>query len=171
MESEGVRRTLDAVDRADLVLLVLDRGEGLLPEDRELLERSWGIPVVLVENKIDLASAPLDLPGSLGAARLAISAERGDGIDELHQALINLLSEGELPARNSVLLLDAWERDLLRRIVEGLAAAVEAARAGHAPDILVEELRAAYRTAGELQGIDVSESIRDAAFSRFCVGK
>jgi len=171
VESEGVRRTLDAVDRADLVLLVLDRGEGLLPEDRELLERSWGIPVVLVENKIDLASAPLDLPGSLGAARLAISAERGDGIDELHQALINLLSEGELPARNSVLLLDAWERDLLRRIVEGLAAAVEAARAGHAPDILVEELRAAYRTAGELQGIDVSESILDAAFSRFCVGK
>jgi len=37
--------------------------------------------------------------------------------------------------------------------------------------MLVEELRAAYRTAGELQGIDISESILDAIFSRFCVGK
>jgi tRNA U34 5-carboxymethylaminomethyl modifying GTPase MnmE/TrmE len=37
--------------------------------------------------------------------------------------------------------------------------------------MVTEELRSAYRTAGELQGIDVAESVLDAVFARFCVGK
>ena len=171
VETEGVRRTLDAVERSDLVLLVIDRSQSLDREDEELLARQWGVPVVLVENKIDLPSKPLVLPKGDWAKRVEISAERGDGIDRLREGLIDLLAHGELPTRNSVLLLDSWERDLLRRIVGRLNEAIDAARSGHAPDILVEEVRSAYRTAGELQGIDVSESILDAIFSRFCVGK
>ena len=171
VESEGVKRTLHAVDRADLVLLVLDRSEGLTREDRDLLERDWEVPVVLIENKIDLESAALGLPAGAWAARIGISAERGDGLTAFTDRLIELLTHGELPTRNSVLLLDSWERDLLRRMAEGLERAGHAMGSGYASDIVAEELRAAYRAAGELQGIDVSESILDAVFSRFCVGK
>ena len=171
VETEGVRRTLHAVDRADLVLLVLDRSDGLTAEDRDLLEREWQLPVVLVENKIDLESGALDLPAGTWIARNGISAERGDGLAALTDRLIELLTHGEVPTRNSVLLLDSWERDLLRRMADGLERAGHAMAGGHAPDIVAEEIRAAYRTAGELQGIDVSESILDAIFSRFCIGK
>jgi len=59
----------------------------------------------------------------------------------------------------------------LRRIEARLTEAQAALAAGRTPDMVVEELRAAYATAGELQGIDVAESILDAIFSRFCVGK
>jgi len=171
VESEGVKRTLEAVDRADAILLVLDRSEGLLDEDRELLGRRWTTPVVLVENKIDLGANPLDLPCGLGAGTVAISAETGEGIEGLRNRLVELLAGGELPTRNSVLLLDAWERDLLRRVAEALDRALLATEREDSADIVAEELRAALRTAGELQGIDVSESILDAVFSRFCVGK
>ena len=171
VESEGVKRTLEAVDRADAILLVLDRSEGLLDEDRELLGRRWTTPVVLVENKIDLGGNPLDLPCGLGAGTVAISAETGEGIEGLRNRLVELLAGGELPTRNSVLLLDAWERDLLRRVAEALDRALLATEREDSADIVAEELRAALRTAGELQGIDVSESILDAVFSRFCVGK
>jgi len=82
-----------------------------------------------------------------------------------------LLVSGGLPTRNSVLLVDAWERDLVRRVGEALRGAAATAWAGHSADMIAEELRLAYKTAGELQGIDVSESILDAVFSRFCVGK
>ncbi len=171
VEVEGVRRTQKAIDRSDLVLCLLDRSEPLTQEDREILDRAWGIPTVLVVNKTDL-------PDRLGAAslgswdeRLDVSAKVGRGIEDLRETILRLLVGGELPTRNSVLLLDAWERDLIRRTGESLRQAAETARAGNSADMIAEDLRLAYRTAGELQGIDISESILDAVFARFCVGK
>ena len=171
VEAEGVRRTQRAIDRSDLVLCLLDRSESLTQEDREILDRAWGVPSILVVNKTDL-------PDRLGAAslsswteRLEVSAKEGGGIEDLREAILRLLIGGELPTRNSVLLLDAWEHDLIRRAGEALRQAAGTARAGHSADMVAEDLRLAYRTTGELQGIDVSESILDAVFARFCVGK
>lgn len=171
VEAEGVRRTQEAIDRSDLVLCLLDRSEPLTQEDREILDRAWGIPSVLVVNKTDL-------PDRIGAAslgswdeRLDVSAKAGRGIEDLRETILRLLVGGELPTRNSVLLLDAWERDLIRRTGESLRQAADTARAGHSADMIAEDLRLAYRTAGELQGIDISESVLDAVFARFCVGK
>ena len=171
VEAEGVRRTRQAIDRSDLVLCLLDRSEPLTQEDREILDRAWGVPSILVANKADL-------PDRLGAAslgsrdeRLDVSAKAGGGIEDLRGSILRLLVGGELPTRNSALLLDAWERDLIRRIDQSLRQATETARAGHSADMVAEDLRFAYRTAGELQGIDISESILDSVFARFCVGK
>jgi tRNA modification GTPase len=171
VEAEGVRKTGEAVDRADLVLLVLDGSEGLGEEDRRLHSKDWGIPVVRVVNKIDLPARIGDLPEGPWAASVRVSAKTHAGLDALRETLLDLLLAGRLPARNSVLLLDQWERNLLRRLSDGLGEATDALAAGHSADIVSEELRAAYGTAGELQGIDVAESILDAVFARFCVGK
>ncbi len=171
VEAEGVLRTQRAIDRSDLVLCLLDRSEPLAREDREILERPWGVPSILVVNKTDLPDRIGAVSLGSWAERVDISAKEGDGIDELREAILRLLIGGELPTRNSVLLLDAWERDLIRRVGESLRSAAATARAGHSVDMVAEDLRHAYRTAGELQGIDVGESILDAVFSRFCVGK
>jgi len=171
VEAEGVRRTERAIDRSDLVLCLLDRGEPLAAEDREILERTWDVPSMLVVNKSDLPDRlGGDVPGSF-EEELDVSAKTGDGIDDLRDAILRRLVGGELPTRNSVLLLDAWERDLVRRVGAALHGAAETVRGGGTADMIAEELRLAYLTAGELQGIDVSESILDAVFSRFCVGK
>jgi len=169
VEAAGVKRTEEAVDRADLVLLVLDGGEPGTEEDRRLLETDWSVPAIVVLNKIDLPDRFGDLLDRRDAVRVA--AARGTGVEDLKTRLLDLLLDGEIPARNSVLLLDQWERDLLRRIGIDLERAAGVLTSGGSPDMVAEELRQAYTTAGELQGIDVAESILDAVFSRFCVGK
>ncbi len=171
VEAEGVRRTQGAIDRSDLVLCLVDRSELLTDEDREILDREWGVPSILVVNKVDLPNRLGEAVAGSWSERLDVSAKSGDGIEDLREAILRLLVGGKLPTRNSVLLLDTWERDLIRRAGEALRRAAGTARAGHTPDMIAEDLRTAYRTAGELQGIDVSESILDAVFSRFCVGK
>ncbi|MGB2983780.1 MAG: tRNA uridine-5-carboxymethylaminomethyl(34) synthesis GTPase MnmE [Candidatus Bipolaricaulia bacterium] len=171
VETEGVRRTEQAVERADLVLLLLDSSEPLAEEDRRLIEKDWEIPTVLLLNKCDLPSRIDEVPDGPWKGSLRISARDGRNLDNLRTTLLDLLLGGRIPARNSVLLLDQWERDLLRRVREGLAKASSALEAERPPDMVAEELRAAYRTSGELQGIDVAESILDAVFARFCVGK
>jgi len=170
VEAEGVIRTQEAIARADLLLLVLDRSEPQTGEDRRLIAEEWGIPLVLVLNKADLPSRIGDLPAGRWEA-ISVSAKRGEGIDRLRSLILELLLGGKVPARNTILLLDTWERDLLRRLGASLSQGIEAIEAGGSADMVAEELRAAYRTSGELQGIDVSESILDSVFSRFCVGK
>ena len=173
VEEEGVRRAARAIDRADLILLLLDRSCPLTPDDQALLDREWKKPVILVLNKSDLPPAftrdELDPSPYLGVYE--ISAQTGAGVDELMSGLVAAVLAGGIPAAGTFLLLDAWEQDLLRRTGDALARAAAALESGVTPDIVAEELRVAYREAGKLQGIDVSEDILSHIFSRFCVGK
>ena len=171
VEAEGVRRAEAATKRADLVLLLLDRSVALEDDDRELLLRDWGVPTIVVRNKSDLRDhLGSALPGTAIAA-LDVSARDGQGLLELREKILGLLVSGGVPSRNTVLLLDTWERDLLRRLAEALDRAAAAFESGATADIAAEELRAALHAAGELQGVDLSESILEQIFSRFCVGK
>ncbi len=171
VEAEGVRRAKEATKRSDLVLLLVDRSEPLADEDRNLLSTDWGVPTLLVLNKSDLPARVGDVPRGASIGPIEISAKEGANLAALTDRLVELLLGGEVPSRNTILLLDTWERDLLRRLRDGAARSVAAMREGLTPDMVAEELRSAYAASGDLQGIDVSESILDAVFSRFCVGK
>ena len=171
VEAEGVRRTRGAIDRADLLLLLVDASEPRHAEDDRVLNLNAGVPSLLVLNKSDLPTAWETLPNGDWSATLRVSAKNGTGIDALRDEILSSVGAGTLPTRNSVLLLDTWERDLLRRVGERLTQASQTACEGGQADMLAEELRLAYQTASELQGIDISESILDAVFAKFCVGK
>ncbi len=171
LEEEGVRRTRAAIERADLLLLILDRSVPLTKEDQRLLESEWEMPAILVLNKCDLPRKIGSIESDLCAGTYEISAKSGKGVDRLTEGILDLLLGGQLPRRGAILLLDTWERDLLRRTKTLLDRTIDAVRTGCSLDMIAEELRAAYTVAGELQGIDVSEDILDRIFSRFCVGK
>lgn len=171
VEAEGVRRTRGAVDRADLLLLLVDASEPKHTEDDSVLNLSVGVPSLLVLNKSDLPNAWETLPEGTWSAALRVSAKDRTGIEALRDEILASVGTGTLPTRNSVLLLDTWERDLLRRVGERLSQASQIAYEAGQADMVAEELRLAYQTASELQGIDISESILDAVFAKFCVGK
>ena len=174
VEAEGVRRSQEAMKRADLILLILDRSCRMTIEDRDLLQREWDRPLFVVLNKSDLAGV-IDEDAieaqATGHPLYEISAETKDGIEQLTDGIIAHLLGGKIEGRNSALLLDAWERDLLRRMQQALARVASAIDAETSPDIVAEELRTAHATAGELQGIDADEEILDQLFRQFCVGK
>ena len=169
VEEAGLRRTRAAIDRADLLFLLFDRSTPLTEEDRALLGTEWGKPRFLLLNKSDL---PRALPSQAWEAEAhEISAKTGEGIDRLLEAVLGSVLEGQVPGRHGLLLLDTWERDLLRRVERSLVGTVESAHRGSSLDMITEELRAAYAVAGEPQGIDLGEEILERIFSRFCVGK
>jgi tRNA modification GTPase len=171
VEAEGVRRTRRAIDRADLVLLLLDRSQPMAVADCRLLKMQWSVPVVLILTKDDLPQRLENVPTAPWKKTIAISAQEGWNVERLRELLLKLLLGGEIPSRDTILLLDDWERDLLRRVRAALTETARAVESTASPDMVAEELRLAYRVAGELQGIDVSESILDSIFSGFCVGK
>jgi GTPase len=103
-EVEAQVRT--AVQMADLVLLVVDVRDGLTPLDQEVARRVRGleIPVLLVCNKVEGRSTAWDVEEfrrlGLREGPFAISAQNGEGLDELYERIQQLLpppAEDEAP--------------------------------------------------------------------------
>ena len=170
VEAEGVRRARAQVDQADRILLVVDDGQGLQPEDLALLAQYGDrLPVTLVANKIDLSGAHAGLDQHAGHDLVRLSAATADGIDVLVAHL-----------RQAAGLADAQEADFIarRRHLDALARAATALEQGHhrlvddqAGELLAEELRLAHAALGEITGEFTSEDLLGAIFSSFCIGK
>jgi tRNA modification GTPase len=116
IEAAGIARARAQQREADLLLLVLDRSQPWTPDDLALVEevRTGPVPLVIAANKADLPAAWEPLPRSM----VVISAERGDGIDELVQTLARRLVPTPPPPGAAVPFRPAH----LRRIERAYAA-------------------------------------------------
>ena len=173
VERLGIARSWHEIERADLVLHLLDARTGMTAEDETIAARfAHGVPVVRVLNKSDLTDAPAearDTPD--GTAReVRLSAKRGDGIDLLRAELLRIA--GWQAGMESVYL--ARERHLIAlRTANGhlSEAADHAARNSQALDLFAEELRLAQEQLNEITGEFTSDDLLGVIFSRFCIGK
>ncbi|MCL2374832.1 MAG: tRNA uridine-5-carboxymethylaminomethyl(34) synthesis GTPase MnmE [Treponema sp.] len=175
-ERIGITRSLDLLDRADLVLYIIDGADGITAEDREFLaSRKDAIsnnPLLVIWNKADIAPDPLR-EGELPVKILPVSAKTGDGIPELLRSITGLLETKnvETCSQNAAGPGTVRQKDL----IDTALAAVEEALAltgDHAPlDIIAPLFRSAIHALGEITGEVSGEDIFEAMFSRFCVGK
>jgi len=174
VEEEGIRRTRTRMQDAAVIVAVLDGSEPLGEEDLNLLEECRGQTIVVVLNKTDLGTI-VDakdhrLSDTSGPA-LRISAQTGDGLADLEEALIRIGRDLTLPAAGGGLN----ERCLL--LVESVAKTVSSLTGslgrgeGTGSDVLSLELRTALGFLEELTGERVDDGILDRIFERFCVGK
>ncbi|MCG5495000.1 tRNA uridine-5-carboxymethylaminomethyl(34) synthesis GTPase MnmE [Ectothiorhodospira variabilis] len=166
VEQEGIRRAWAEIERADLVLLVVDAtlGEGEAEADirRRLPEK---LRVITVHNKLDcLDDVPVDSSNSL-----YLSARTGEGISTLRELLKQQLHydgdpEGLFTARRRHL-------DALDRTRQHILEARQHFHATQAPELMAEELRLAQDTLGEITGKVTSDDLLGQIFSSFCIGK
>jgi tRNA modification GTPase len=170
IESEGVRRAHEAMQRADRVLLVIDDSEIEGTDARTLLYRlPDSARITLIRNKIDRSGR---LPGAVetksDVPEFGISAQNGEGLDALRRHLKECMGyqtagEGTFSARRRH--LDAIER--ARSHVETALVQLETRR----PELAAEELRQAQRALGEITGEFSSDDLLGRIFSSFCIGK
>ncbi len=124
LEAEGVRRTGTALEKADLVLLVIDSQSGWTATHRELRART-SAPCLFVWNKADLAEPPNGAAPAgdpQGAVSFAVSATRGTGLVELERGISRALVPSA-PEPGAPVPLTAEQRAALRRAVEAPTAA------------------------------------------------
>jgi tRNA modification GTPase len=157
LERQAQRLGQDEADQADLMLLCVEVGEPLLPQEAEWLRRPR---IVGVATKCD-RGAPQ--PGLL-----ATSATAGTGLDELR----TILAE-KARARPSSPLGPSLSRcrHHVRDCLNHLRRAHEHAREADPPELLALELRGALEALGAMVGAVYTEELLDRIFSRFCIGK
>jgi tRNA modification GTPase len=172
VERLGVDRSRAMLDRADLVVLVVEAGPGITPQDREVADHlPPHTPKAVVFNKVDLAPGfllPQTLEGVAGARILSVSAETGAGLDQLEGVIAETAG---LSDREESMVANARHEEALRRAAAHLESALQTRQAGYGSDLLSIDVRGAWVALGEVTGESVGEDLLDQIFSRFCIGK
>ena len=162
VEIEGVRRAEGAIERADILLEVIDDSS-----EEDVLNHTVG--AIRVVNKIDLTHRPPGPFNDGGTTAIALSVHNGQGIDDLKRSILEKLgittrTENRFSAR---------ERHV-RALQEGLTTLTDAkqrfltARAG---ELLAEDLKKTHDILGSITGILSSDDLLGEIFSSFCIGK
>lgn len=172
VEKMGIARTRSVIEKADLVLLLMDSRQGITPGDEAILvSLPAPLPVLHVYNKIDLLAGldPAKSPPS--PAEVYLSAKTGAGIETLRQKLLEMagwqpqaMGEGVFMARQRHLRALFTAREHLENATALLGDGKES-------DLLAEELRLAQRALSSITGEFTADDLLGEIFSRFCIGK
>lgn len=167
VEKIGVERAWQEIERADVVLQLLDARSGETPADHAIAVRlPQGVERIVVENKSDLAGRPTGRFYDGGRVHLLLSAKSGEGLELLHDELLRVAGWS---GRGEDVVL-ARERHL-----EALGVAAEksalAARRLDRVELCAEELRLAQEALSRITGEFSADDLLGEIFSRFCIGK
>ncbi|MFY9906920.1 MAG: tRNA uridine-5-carboxymethylaminomethyl(34) synthesis GTPase MnmE [Terriglobales bacterium] len=176
-ESIGIKKSMEALADADLVLVVIDATEAITGEDSELLSQVKGRAAIVVENKSDLVSGSDgrsrvdDSRQSGSPAHISTSALTGDGMAELRAAILAYIGGDSSRQVESGFLTSVRHQKLVSDALTALEAALTAVALRVPHEMLLLDLYAALRPLDEITGATTSDDILNLIFSTFCIGK
>src|SRR5690606_7671376 len=161
------RRAREALASADAVLLLRDASaaDADLPPDETL---PAGVPVVRVENKIDLTGGSAGLIGREPPA-VAVSALTGSGFDALRTLLRELAGQGD--SGEGTFTARRRHIEAIERAFAHFRAGRQALEEARAGELLAEELKLAHDALGEVTGRVTPDDLLGRIFAEFCIGK
>jgi tRNA modification GTPase len=162
VEQLGIARTWNAVERADVALLLVDAAHGLTSREEAILQRLPAIPRLTVHNKIDLSGEPPRQSGQ----EVWLSARSGAGMGLLQQKLLELA--GWQPGGEGVFMARSRHLDALAR---GAIHLEQARSVAGQLELFAEELRLAQAALSEITGEFSADDLLGEIFGSFCIGK
>ncbi len=172
IESIGIKRSYEAIDKAELVLAVFDGSRAVTSGERELIEylKNCGCKKIAVINKIDLIQN-FDIDMSLFDAIIRISTKSAEGIEALKEKISSLFISGEIDYASGELLVSARQASSVKAASNALLRAIEALEKGYTRDVAGLDIEDAMASLMQTDGRQVGMDIVDSIFHNFCVGK
>ena len=168
-ESIGIRKSMEALADADLVLVVLDASQEKTAEDAELLRQAENGRMIVVANKCDLGESEDCAAGN--GQRVRTSAVTGEGIAELRAEILRHIG-GETGAQAEAgFLTNVRHQGLVRDSLSALEAAEKAVAAKVPHEMLLLDLYNGLRPLDAITGATTTDDILNLIFSTFCIGK
>jgi tRNA modification GTPase len=186
-DTAGIRKTGEAIEQAgidlvwqrvaasDAVLILLDGSEEMTADDREIIEKLRGKPLIPVVNKADLPQILSEeeisriLPGKVA---IRISAKYGNGLEDLKEAIYrHFCRDRSDNPPTDVIITNLRHRLAIERAVFHLCEATAGAVRGVSPELTAADLRDALDALEEIIGKTANDTILARIFTSFCIGK
>ena len=173
IETEGIRRTQNVRDQADLILLILDAGEKLMDEDHSIISEIEKERTIVVLNKKDRMSGkkPIWYKEISGLDTVLISAKNEEGCDELESRLYAKAALGGLPREDQTWITNLRQQHAAKQALSTLFSARESLMQSKGEEFLAVDLRSCLNALGEIVGETTTDDLLGKIFSEFCIGK
>lgn len=171
VEKIGVERSRRAASAADLVLFTIDATTGWTAADREIYAQVQHRPLILVINKIDIAlPEQVQYPPDINQV-VKTAAAQNQGIEALEAAILETVQAGLVQAADLDLAINQRQAAALTQAKTSLEQVQTTISEDLPLDFWTIDLRGAIQALGEITGEEVTESVLDRIFSKFCIGK
>ena len=174
VEKLGIEKSKEAFNNADFIIFIMDGSEEISSEDEEIIEylKERKCLVLInkkdLEQKIDSVQIRNMLPNS---QIIKTSLINGDGIEEIENAVEELVYGGEITQSESMMVNNVRHINLLTDSFNSLEDALQMAVNREALDFIEIDVKNAYELTGEIIGESVNDDIINEVFARFCLGK
>ena len=163
IESIGIKKTKEMIEKADLVIMVTDNEEITDNEDKKLAEIISNKKHIIVHNKSDLRKSKSD-------DKVRISVKNGQ-IDSLVSAMISAVGFNIKNYENKPLLSNARQVGLISKALNALEDAHKAAVIFQPTDLVEVDIKLALEAILDLRGEMAKDNLSEEIFARFCLGK
>lgn len=173
VENIGVQKSKKFIEKADLVLLVLDASQELEDEDRQVLEKikENNKKVIVLLNKIDLGKK-INLEEYNLENVVEISAQHNIGIEDMEEKIYSFIVEEKVEDSSEKLIItNIRHKTALEKTKDAIKNIFETIDMGLPMDLISVDLKEALDSLSEITGEISSEDILDHVFGNFCVGK
>lgn len=166
VEKIGVEKSIQQIDAADLVLMILDGSTKITQSEKSLIEKIKDKPHLIIINKTDLIASKKENP-----EYIYISAHNNEDVERLEKIIIKKVLKDIDITTSSTYLGNARQISKLRLAIDSLKEAKKAIDNDAYIDFVEIYLRDAYNHLGEITGDTSTTSLLDELFSKFCLGK
>ncbi len=185
IEKIGVDKAKEYVDKADLILYVVDSSRVLDDNDREIMELLKGRKAIILLNKSDLQTATSKeclrealqmIPGiqkeqASNLPMIDISAKEEHGLDRLEDTLQEMFLNGEVSFNDEIYITNVRHKSALIQANNSLKKVIDSIDMHMPEDFFSIDLLDAYEALGSITGETIGEDLVNEIFSKFCMGK
>lgn len=170
IEQIGVEKSLSLIDKADLVIVVLNGNESITKEDKEILSKVKKKPTIVVINKNDLEEK-IEKEHLHDYRVVSTNTNTMNGIESLKEEIIHLFHLGQIEEQDYTYLTNVRQIGKAKEALQKLNDAEKAIKDDLPLDMIEIDLKSCFDLLGEIIGKTYSDEIIDHLFEKFCVGK
>lgn len=173
VEKIGVNKSREYIEKADLIIYVVDSSTELDENDQEIIEAIQNKKAIVLLNKSDL-DAKTDasvLQTQLSKPILSISAKNNTGIHELETLIEEMFFSGKLSFNDEVYITNIRQKNALAEAQNSLKMVLQSIADGMPEDFFTIDMMNAYEALGTIIGESIGEDLVNEIFSKFCMGK
>ena len=174
---ESSDRSKRYIEKADIILLLLDASTEINEEDLDIIRLVEGKKKLVIVNKIDLSARATHkkrlTPGEAapGEVVVEISVEKKINIELLERSILDMVWSGKYAQGEGAILTNARHKELLDKAFRNMLSVSKAVKDAMHPELIAVDLKEAIFNLGLIVGRSASDDILDKIFENFCIGK